>query len=130
MNRLKEMSTAFSLSNNLPPEDDLEDEYFFVKSDKKLEKVRKKEIVYIEGMGNYLAIHTCKKKIVVYGSLKVFEEKLSSLNLVTVHKSYRVPLHRIEGMTNRKVFLEKTELPLSRNYKGYLKKILFDKRID
>jgi two-component system, LytTR family, response regulator len=107
----------------------IEGDYFFVKSDKKLEKIRKQEIVYLEGMGNYLAIHTGVKKIVVYGSLKVIEEKLASLNLIVIHKSYRVPLHRIEGMTTKKVILEKTELPLSRNYKAQLEKILSLKRI-
>lgn len=123
------MNKVYSLNDNLTQANDLHDEYFFVKSDKKLEKVWKQEIVYIEGMGNYLAIHTGKKKFVVYGSLKVLEEKLVSLNLVTIHKSYRVPLQRIEAMTSKKVFLEKKELPLSRNYKSGLEKILSDKRI-
>ena len=102
----------------------LDNDYFFIKTKGKLEKIKKDDILYLKGMGNYVVIFTNSKKYVTYASLKDVGNKLDSLQLITIHKSYRVPLKKIESMDTKSVTLEGNTLPVSRNYKEQVLNVL------
>jgi two-component system LytT family response regulator len=69
------------------PKDTLD--YFFVKSEYKMQKVYFKDVVYLEGLRDYVALHTKQFKLLTLQSMKSFEQNLPS-NFVRVHKSYIV----------------------------------------
>jgi DNA-binding LytR/AlgR family response regulator len=115
---------AFSNETFVNPEQD----YFFVKVNGNLKKVVTDTILYIQGMGNYITIHTTGKKYVTYISLKEIEQKLSHLNLVKIHKSYRVVYNKIANQSEVKV--GNAILPVSRNYKEDVLKSLSEKLIN
>lgn len=112
LTKMQQSAKEMPVVNMLP-----EDDYFFIKTKGKLEKIKKKEILFIQGMGNYVTIHTKDKKIVTYASLKDIETKLQTLNLLTIHKSYRVPINHIESYDGKFVLLQSHSLPVSRSYK-------------
>lgn len=92
--------------------------FFFVKCDQRIEKIIIDDILYIEGLSNYIAIHTTTKKIITYLTFKSIEEKLPSSKFVRIHKSFLVNILAIQSLTSDEVILQKTHLPLSKNYKA------------
>ncbi len=73
-------------------------EYIFVKSENRIEKVELDKILYIEGMKDYLRIHTTSKKIMTLQSFKGIMQHLPERNFVRVHNSYVVSLNKIESI--------------------------------
>lgn len=92
--------------------------FFFVKCDQRIEKIIIDDILYIEGLSNYIAIHTTTKKIITYLTFKSIEEKLPTNKFVRIHKSFLVNILAIQALTTDEVILQKTHLPLSKNYKA------------
>jgi DNA-binding LytR/AlgR family response regulator len=107
-----------------------EQDYFFVKVNGNLKKILTNTILYIQGMGNYVTIHTVGKKYVTYISLKEIEQRLSHLNLVKIHKSYRVVYDKIVSANQSEVKVGNAVLPVSRNYKEDVLKSLSGKLIN
>src|SRR5690606_36689510 len=92
--------------------------FFFVKCDQRIEKIVIDEILYIEGLANYIAIHTTTKKIITYLTFKSIEEKLPTNKVVRIHKSFLVNILAVQSITSEQVILQKIHLPLSKNYKS------------
>jgi two-component system, LytTR family, response regulator len=74
------------------------DDYFFVKTEFRLEKVKFSDILYIEGMGDYLRIVTPGKRLMTLQNFKKMEEMLPANKFYRVHKSYIVSLDKIENI--------------------------------
>lgn len=92
-------------------------EFIFVKTENRLEKIMIDEILYIEGMRDYLKIHTVGKKIMTLQSFSEFE-KLIPANLVCrVHKSYMVSLNKIESIERSRIKIGQELIPVSETYK-------------
>ena len=100
------------------PREPVPDDHFFVKSDYKLVKLRYQDILYIEGMREYVAIHTHGKRHVVYQTMKHLVELLPSQAFVRIHKSYIVALPKIEAVYGNTVELAGKELPIGKSYKA------------
>lgn len=96
---------------------DKDADYFFIKCGSKYEKIQFSEILYIEGLENYVAIYTLKDKFITLLNLKTLEENLDSHAFVRVHKSYIVSISKIEGIEDNKIFIKSHRIPISRNYK-------------
>lgn len=68
-------------------------ELIFVKAEGKLIKIDLSEVLFIEGLKDYAAIHFDKGKLVVHSTMKALEERLStSINFLRIHKSYIINL--------------------------------------
>lgn len=98
------------------------DDYFFVKTEFHLEKLKFSEILYIEGMGDYLMIHTPVKKIMTLQNFKKAEDILPMGNFCRVHKSYLVALDKIESIERNRIKIGSTLIPISDSYR----KIFYD----
>jgi DNA-binding LytR/AlgR family response regulator len=99
--------------------DKTQDESFiYVKENKKVIKVYLNEIRYIEGLSEYVQIYTDKRKIITKTSMALMEEKLPSDNFLRIHKSYIVPVNKIEAFTANTVEINGKELPIGRNFKN------------
>ena len=92
--------------------------YFFVRSEYKMIKIELEEIVYVEGLEDYIKIHLADEKpVLTLMTLKAILEKLPANRFLRIHRSYIVPLKKIKSVLNRKVTLSNlVELPISDTY--------------
>lgn len=100
--------------------------YLFVKSDYKIVKISFDDIVYIEGMREYVRIHlVAGKSVMPLISLRVLEEQLPANVFMRVHRSYIVNLQKITSIDHsRIVFDGKVFIPVSDQYKDFFQKFL------
>lgn len=93
--------------------------YLFIKTDGKnnFEKVYLKDICYIEGLKNYVAIHLINKQIITYNTLKNIEESLKESDFIKTHKSYIISLNHITKTDSISVFIYDKVLPIGDTYK-------------
>ena len=92
-------------------------DYFFIRCGSKYEKIHFDQILYVEGMQNYITIYTAKGKFVTLLYLKNLEENLDSRSFIRVHKSYIVSIDKIEGIEGNEIFIQSHRIPISRNYR-------------
>lgn len=92
-------------------------DYFFIKSGSKYEKIQLNDILYIQGMQNYVTIYTTKGKYLTLLYLKNLEESLDSKSFIRVHKSYIVSVSKIDGIEGNEIFIQSNRIPMSRNYR-------------
>lgn len=93
------------------------DEFFFIKSNQKLEKIKMADVLYIEAMSNYITVHTKQKKYVAYLTFKGIEEKLPPGLFIRVHKSFLVSVNAIQTIDLNEIKLETCSLPISKSYR-------------
>ncbi len=91
--------------------------FIFVKDGTKLVKVNWGDILYIEGLKDYVTIHTRDHKIVTLQRLKVLETQLPADKFIRIHNSYIVALNAIEVIYKNEVQVGKALLPISDSYK-------------
>lgn len=97
--------------------DDPSADYFFIRCGSKYEKIYFNQILYVEGMQNYITIYTEKGRFVTLLYLKNLEESLDSKAFIRVHKSYIVSIDKIEGIEGNEIFIQGNRIPMSRNYR-------------
>jgi two-component system, LytTR family, response regulator len=97
-----------------------ENDYLFLKVNHQLEKILYKNILFVEALQNYVAIHLAGKKIVSYITISGVEKKLPANLFMRIHKSYIVALNKIDMIAGNKVIINTHELPVSRNIKDKL----------
>jgi len=95
-----------------------EESFIYVKENKKVIKIYLSEIRYIEGLSEYVQIYTEKRKIITKTSMALMEEKLPAANFLRIHKSFIVPVNKIEAFTANTIEIHGKELPIGRNYKN------------
>jgi DNA-binding LytR/AlgR family response regulator len=95
-----------------------EEPFIYVKENKRLIKVNLGEILYIEGLSEYVQIYTDRKKFITKTSMTNLEEKLPSDGFLRIHKSFIVSLSRIEAFTASTIEVPGKELPIGRSYKN------------
>ncbi|HEY5325942.1 MAG TPA: LytTR family DNA-binding domain-containing protein [Mucilaginibacter sp.] len=92
-------------------------DYFFIKCGNKYEKIHFTDILFVEGMQNYVTIYTTKGKYITLLNLKNLEQNLDSKSFIRVHKSYMVSTGKIEGIEGNEIFIQTHRIPISRNYR-------------
>jgi len=94
------------------------EDYFFVKCDYRYEKIHFKDIIYVEGMENYVTIHTAGQKFVTLLRMKTVEETLPAYDFMRIHKSFIVAVQAITSIDGNEVIVGGKRLPLSREKKA------------
>ncbi|MDP1728036.1 MAG: LytTR family DNA-binding domain-containing protein [Bacteroidota bacterium] len=103
----------YAFRNSLPEEN----KYLFVRADYSLIKINMAHILFIEGLDDYLKIHIQNQKpVVTRMTMKGIMEKLPSKEFIRIHRSYIVPLKRIEQLRNKVVHIAGHELALGTSY--------------
>jgi DNA-binding LytR/AlgR family response regulator len=99
-------------------------DYIFVKADKKLQRVKFSEILYIEGLKDYVIIRTETGRIISLQTMKSLEDKLPTAQFVRVHRSFIVGMDKIHAIVGNMVeVIEKglpKHLPIGKNYRDEL----------
>lgn len=105
---------------SLPKQD-----YFFVNVGYSLVKINFPEITYIEGLKDYVQIHTATspKAAIVRTSMKALEEALPA-DFERIHKSFIVNVKKITAIRKNAVFIADKELPVSESYKTVIDKLI------
>lgn len=92
-------------------------DHIFIKSNSKFFKVNYTEIIYIEGMKDYLKIHTGEYTLVTHQTMNEMEQSLPAQQFMRVHKSYIVSLPRIKSIFGNSIEISKATIPIGLNYK-------------
>ena len=91
--------------------------FLLLKADYGLVKVVLNDILFIEGLDNYLKIHLHNQNaLVVRMTMKTLQEKLPGNGFIRVHRSYIVPLNRIETVRNKIITIAGEEIPIGNSY--------------
>jgi DNA-binding LytR/AlgR family response regulator len=98
--------------------------FVFVKDGTKLVKVRFDDILYVEGLKDYVTIHTKQQKIVTLQRLKALEEQLPANKFIRIHHSYIVALEAINTVHKGEVQIGNALLPISDSYKKAFKEFI------
>src|SRR6185295_12564991 len=121
---LKSVNKAIDLRKGAQ-EESASAEYLFLKVDNKLVKVNFADIVYIEGMKDYLKVFVKEKLLVVHKTMKSIEDLLPKNKFIRVHKSYIVSLGMVNSIVGNMVEINGKEIPIGANYKEQLIKMVF-----
>lgn len=118
--------TQFDLMQKTPETPKSDDEYLFVKSEYKIVRINLNDILYIEGMKEYVRFHLSgRKPVMSLLSMKSVEAKLPSGKFMRVHRSYIVNLAKISTVERFRIIFEDKELiPVSENYKEKFQQFL------
>jgi DNA-binding LytR/AlgR family response regulator len=92
--------------------------FIYVKENKKVIKIYLNEIHFIEGLNEYIRIHTDNRRVVVKSSLHHIENRLPSELFIRIHKSYIVSIPKIRAFNATTIELDNTKLRIGRNYKN------------
>jgi DNA-binding LytR/AlgR family response regulator len=98
--------------------------FIFVRSERRIEKIELRDIVYIESMGNYASICTETKKITAYLTLKSLESQLPAALFIKIHQSYLVSFSRITALEGNELHLGTKVLPIGRSYRDPVMSII------
>jgi two-component system, LytTR family, response regulator len=98
---------------------------FIVKTDTRYETIFYKDLICIEGMGDYRRVVTHQNRWMTLQTFKEFEDSLDPSQAIRIHKSYMIGLHALlEYRTGRVRLSNDTELPVSDTYRKSLKNVL------
>lgn len=108
------------------PIDDLRSEtpYIFLKADRKMVKVHLKDILYIESLKDYVRIKLPHKDVISLQKISFLEQKLPEDCFIRIHRSFIVPIKKIEAFSNNVIEIAGAELPIGRNYKEKVLEVL------
>jgi DNA-binding LytR/AlgR family response regulator len=91
--------------------------HIFVKADRRFFRILFENILFIEGLKDYIVIHTNERKIITKITLKAIQEQLPADIFLRINKSYIVNLNRIESFDVEDIFIGKHEIAIGSTYK-------------
>lgn len=105
-------------------------DYIFVNVEYSLVKIMLADIMWIEGLKDYIRIHLhhSNKSIVTRMNMKTMEDELPPDKFIRIHKSYIIAVRYISSIRKNSVFINETELPLGESYKDSLHHITGNKK--
>ncbi len=106
-----------------PPAASASEEILTVKSDRRYVRLRVDEITFVEGLKDYLIIHTGERRIVTRMTVKSLEEALPP-QFLRVGKSYIVNRDKIDSFDNNDLYIGSSVVPIGVSYKQEVLKIL------
>lgn len=91
--------------------------FFFVRADYSLIKINYSDIIFIEGLDDYLKIHLQNQKpVVARMTMKAMLEKLPAKDFIRIHRSYIVPFSKIESVRNKMIYIGDKEFSIGSSY--------------
>lgn len=106
------------------PQQDFMNDFIFVKSEYKIQKVYLHQILYIEGLKDYISIFTSTERIITLQNMKKMEETLPDKHFMRVHKSYIVSLNKIDSIERSRIFIGDKVIPVGDTYRDQFFKVI------
>lgn len=104
------------IKNNI---ENISEDYFFVKADRKIFKIHFSDILFIEGLKDYVVVHTENQKVITALNIKTIHDQLPKKWFVRVSKSYVVNAQKIDSVDNNTVYIGKSEIPIGNIYRDF-----------
>jgi DNA-binding LytR/AlgR family response regulator len=101
-----------------------QEEFIFIKADKKTIKLNFNEIVYVEGLGDYIKIHLKEKSIVSKLTIKRMEDLLPKNLFPRVHKSFIIALSQIQAIEGNQIEISNQKIPIGQIYRQTFMEII------
>jgi two-component system, LytTR family, response regulator len=111
------------------PSSDSSQSFVFVKDGTKLVKIRLDEILYVEGLKDYVTIHTLNQKVVSLQRLKALETQLPTDRFIRIHNSFIVSLAAIDVVHKGEVQIGDKFIPIGDTYRKSFKEFIDKKQI-
>jgi DNA-binding LytR/AlgR family response regulator len=118
---INKITTEFSIKNNLKIEPARLDSHIFIKVDKKMVKIHIDEILFIEGMKEYIKVVTIDKTYITHKSLTSLSEELPSERFLRIHKSYIIAVDKVKSIEGNRIQIHSFTIPIGRNYSKEVK---------
>jgi DNA-binding LytR/AlgR family response regulator len=99
-------------------------DFIFVKTEYRLQRVGLNDILYCEGLKDYISIYTPTDRILALQTMKTMEEKLPGGQFVRVHKSYIVAMSHIESIERNRIYIGKAIIPIGDTYRDSFYRII------
>ncbi|WP_158961752.1 LytR/AlgR family response regulator transcription factor [Myroides fluvii] len=90
--------------------------FLFVKTDGKLIKIFLKDLLFVEGLKDYLCLHLKQEKIIILDTFTELEKRLPATDFMRVHKSYAVRLDQIDTIERNRLFIGNQIIPVGKTY--------------
>jgi two-component system, LytTR family, response regulator len=127
VNQRKEIPPA--IVDGSPINRNPQDDFVFVKDGTKLVKVQLSDILYVEGLKDYVTIHTRSQKVVTLQRLKALEEQLPADRFIRIHHSYIIAISAIDAVHKGEVKIGNVMIPISESYRKSFKDFIEGKQI-
>jgi len=124
---LKAINTYFEVYSNQEKEYEVQidnNNFMFVRSDRRMIKIDFNDIFYIESYSDYIKIHLANETIVTRETISAIEAKLPKNVFIRIHRSYIVALQKISSFTNEQIVIQNKSLTISRSYKNEVLELL------
>jgi len=107
----------------------IENDFVYIKSDRKFFKIFFKDILYIEGLKDYVIIYTADNKIITSMNVKTIAAQLPASIFARVSKSYIVNILHITAFDNELIYIQHHEIPLGQSFKDDFLKQYIDGKV-
>lgn len=97
----------------------ISDGYFFIRAERRIFKISFMDILFVEGLNNYVVIQTTQQKVITAMNIKLIYEQLPGNIFVRVSKSYVVNVRQIDSCNNNSIFIGKNEIPIGNAYRSH-----------
>jgi DNA-binding LytR/AlgR family response regulator len=108
----------------IKPEPTSEKEYIFLKVGQRIQKLAISDILFVEGMKDYLRFHTSEEKIMTLMNFAKLEELLPSKGFARVHRSFLVAIDKIDHIEKNRIWISDQVIPISDTYADALYNML------
>lgn len=133
MQAINKVEAYLSREQSSDSSNDDQEEFMFVKADKKLVKVNFEDVLYIEGLKDYVIIRLDGSRVITLQTMKSLEQRLPERYFKRVHRSYIINIQRIEALQGNTVeIMEKGRIktiPIGKNYREEILEIVNDNRL-
>ncbi|QEM12326.1 LytR/AlgR family response regulator transcription factor [Mucilaginibacter rubeus] len=110
-------------------QDDFSTDFIFVKTEHKIQKVYLHDIMFIEGLKDYISIFTSAERIITLQGMKKMEDALPEKHFVRVHKSYIVALNKIDSIERSRIQIGDKIIPVGDTYRDEFFRMIENKNI-
>jgi|SRR3569833_71991 len=110
-------------------QNDFLSDFIFVKTEHKIQKVYLNDILFIEGLKDYISIFTSAERIITLQNMKKMEDALPEKHFIRVHKSYIVSINKIDSIERSRIFIGDKVIPVGDTYRDEFFKIVDGKNI-
>ena len=124
---INKITQQLSLTKEVKQGENYDDQFIFLKVDKKLVKIKYKDILYIESLKDYIKIFTITKNYIVHRSLTGITEELPSKKFIRIHRSYTIAIDKVDTVEGNSVEIKSKRIPIGRKYINQTKQIILNK---
>src|ERR1700761_7099716 len=122
-------SAKAEVKTEAAPQSDFLSDFIFVKTEHKIQKVYLNDILFIEGLKDYISIFTPAERIITLQNMKKMEDALPVKNFIRVHKSYIVSINKIDSIERSRISIADKIIPVGDTYRDEFFKIVDGKNV-